>query len=259
MSSAVTSDDTAEPLLKVSRLGWSIKGLEILVDVGLEVRAGELISIIGPNGAGKTSLVNVISGITRPTSGEIRFSGADITRSSPQARARAGIGRTFQTSSVFPAHSVIENARVAAQAARGSTWNPILAPRPSDDASRIARAALHRVGLGGKLSSRAGDLSHGEKRKLEIALLLCGDATLLLLDEPTAGASSADIGPITDIIASLRDSGKTVLMVEHRMELVMSLSDRVAVMHEGRLLICDIPQTVMANDLVREAYLGVAW
>ncbi|HET8880522.1 MAG TPA: ABC transporter ATP-binding protein [Arthrobacter sp.] len=247
----------ALPALEVDGLGLQIGGARILQDVGFTIGAGEMIGVIGPNGAGKTTLFNLISGVLRPTAGSIMLNGREITAQPIHRRARAGLGRTFQTSNLFPRLSVLENVRLAAQAKLGGNLNILRFPASSDEATRIARGTLAEVGLSGQLSTAAGDLSHGEKRKVEIAVLLATDPAVVLLDEPMAGVASGDVPSLTAIIRSMhRDRGCTVLMVEHHMDVVLGLVDRVAVMHHGSLLALDNPDAVMANPTVQSAYLG---
>jgi branched-chain amino acid transport system ATP-binding protein len=247
----------APPLLATRNLGLDIGGATIVADVSLEVADGELLGIIGPNGAGKTSLFNLLSGLYRPTAGTIHLGGVDVTHQAPFLRTRRGIGRTFQVSSVFPLLTTFENARLAAQAALGGTlrlWRRAGGVREAVDR---ARAALARVGLDGKASATAGSLSHGDKRRLEIAMLLAADKPVLLLDEPMAGLSAEHVPAIVELIRSVHEQErKTVLMVEHHMEVVTGLAQRIAVMHHGALLACDTPAAVMANPTVQSAYLG---
>ncbi|WP_369125489.1 ABC transporter ATP-binding protein [Catenulispora pinisilvae] len=235
-------------MLTLSRLSWSVGGSAILSEVDLAVGAGEFVAVIGPNGAGKTSLFNLISGLTRATAGRIALDGADITTEAPHKRARRGIGRTFQSSSVFPTMTVAEHVALAKQVAaqrRGRT---------------SASDALERVRLAEKAEAHARDLSHGDKRKLELAMLLASGAErLLLLDEPMAGVASGDVPELVDVIRTLhRDEGRTVLMVEHHMEVLLGLADRVAVLHHGALLAIDTPERIMADARVQEAYVGDA-
>jgi branched-chain amino acid transport system ATP-binding protein len=245
------------PILATRNLGLDIGGAHIVVDVSLEVAEGELLGIIGPNGAGKTSLFNLISGLYRPTAGQIELAGKDITQQPTFLRTREGVGRTFQVSSVFPLLSVRENVRLAAEAALGGTlrvWRRAAGVKP---ALERARAALARVGLDGKSLVQAGALSHGDKRRLELAMLLAADRPVLLLDEPMAGVSAENVPELVELIGSVhREEGKTVLMVEHHMDVVVGLAQRIAVMHHGALLACDTPAAVMANETVQSAYLG---
>jgi branched-chain amino acid transport system ATP-binding protein len=214
--------------------------------------------VIGPNGAGKTTLFNVISGVIRPTEGAVRLDGRDVTLEPIHRRAAAGLGRTFQTSSLFPALSVLENVRLTAQAHAGHATSVFRTPRHSDAATATARAALAEVGLAQRADTVASGLAHGEKRKLEIAMLIAMDPKVILLDEPMAGVASGDVPAITEVIRGLHRGGRTVLMVEHHMEVVLGLVDRVAVMHHGELLAVDTPEAVMANPTVQSAYLGEA-
>jgi branched-chain amino acid transport system ATP-binding protein len=245
------------PILATRNLGLDIGGAKIVADVSLEVRAGEFVGIIGPNGAGKTTLFNLLSGLMRPTAGSVELGGRDITKLAPYRRTRAGLGRTFQVSSVFPLLSVHENVRLAAEADLGGAlrvWRPASSVR---EATERADDALTRVGLALRAAWPAGLLSHGDKRKLELAMLLAARPDVILLDEPMAGVSAEDVDELVELIRSVhRDEGKTVLMVEHRMEVVIGLAERIAVMHHGALLAFDEPGAVMANETVQTAYLG---
>jgi branched-chain amino acid transport system ATP-binding protein len=248
---------TSAPILATRNLGLDIGGAQIVVDVSLEVRAGEFIGIIGPNGAGKTTLFNLLSGLMRPTAGSVELHGRDVTAMPPFRRTRAGLGRTFQVSSVFPLLSVHENVRLAAEAEIGGSlriWRRAVSVR---EAVERADAAIARVGLAERALWPAGLLSHGDKRKLELAMLLAGKPDVILLDEPMAGVSAEDVDDLVELIRSVhREEGKTVLMVEHRMEVVIGLAEKIAVMHHGALLAFDEPDAVMANETVQTAYLG---
>jgi len=242
----------------VRDLTYGVGGVRILEDVNLGVAEGEFIGVIGPNGAGKTTLFNLLSGLVLPTRGQVLLGGRDVSRLTVHARARAGLGRTFQTSSVFPALSAVENVRLAAEAGAGARmWG-----RPAGRGGRLvehARSCLERVGLTGQEEAAAGSLSHGEKRKLELAILLAGRPRLLLLDEPMAGLGMEDVPEVTELIRGLHsEEGLTVLMVEHHIEVILGLADRIAVMHHGSLLACDTPDAVMADPAVQGAYLGEA-
>ena len=247
---------TDHAVLTLEHIGLRIGGARILQDVSLQVPAGEMLGVIGPNGAGKTTLFNVISGVVRPTEGTVRLDGRDVTHEPIHRRATAGLGRTFQTSSPFPALSVLENVRLTAQAHAGHATSVFRTPRRSDAATATARAALAEVGLADRADTVAAGLAHGEKRKLEIAMLIAMDPKVILLDEPMAGVGSGDVPAITEVIRGLHRGGRTVLMVEHHMEVVLGLVDRVAVMHHGELLAVDTPEAVMANPTVQSAYLG---
>ncbi len=247
------------PALAVHVLGLQIGGATILEGVDLAVAPGSMVGVIGPNGAGKTTLFNVISGVLRPTAGRVELGGADITGLSIPRRTRAGLGRTFQTSHLFPKLTVLENVRLAAQAARGGSYSLIRFPRRSDADTQLAVEKLTEVGLGHRLDAPAGDISHGDKRKLEIAVLLATDAEVLLLDEPMAGVASGDVPGLVEIIRRMhREKGRTVLMVEHHMEVLLGLVEKVAVMHFGKIIAFDTPAVVMADPVVQSAYLGTA-
>lgn len=247
---------TDQPVLAVEHLGLQIGGARIIDDVTLSVGQGEMLGVIGPNGAGKTTLFNLISGVLTPTEGTVHLEGRNVTVEPIHRRARAGLGRTFQTSSLFPALSALENVRLCAQVALGSAISVVRFPRLTDDATRVARERIDEVGLSHHANSQAGVLSHGDKRKLEIAMLLAAEPRVILLDEPMAGVGSADVPGLVEVIRQVHRSGRTVLMVEHHMDVVLGLVDRVAVMHHGQLLACDTPAAVMADRAVQSAYLG---
>jgi branched-chain amino acid transport system ATP-binding protein len=245
------------PILATRGLGLQIGGARIVEDVTLEAHRGELVAIIGPNGAGKTSLFNLISGLLEPTAGAVELGGEDVTSHSPSRRSRAGLGRTFQISSVFPRLTALENVRLAAEAGLGGTlrfWRRADTYRPALDR---AEWALERVGLAERAPWPAGALAHGDQRKLELAMVLVGEPKVILLDEPMAGVSAEDIDGLVQLIASVHhDESRTILLVEHRMEVVVGLAERIAVLHHGRLLAFDEPQAVMADETVQAAYLG---
>jgi len=247
----------ATPILATRNLGLDIGGARIVADVSLEVWEGELVGIIGPNGAGKTTLFNLLSGLMQPTTGAVEIDGIDVTDTPPFARTRAGLGRTFQISSVFPLLPVRENVRLAAESALGGTlklWRRAARFRP---ALERADWAIQRVGLSERAYWPAGALAHGDKRKLELAMVLAGESRIILLDEPMAGISHEDVDGLVELIRSVHaEEGKTVLLVEHRMEVVLGLAQRIAVMHHGALLAFDEPAAVMANETVQTAYLG---
>ena len=244
------------PILTTQNLGLDIGGATIVAGVSLEVSAGEFLGIIGPNGAGKTSLFNLLSGLLRPTSGTVTLAGHDVTNAAPSQRARAGLGRTFQLSSVFPRLSAFENVRLAAEASLGGSlrvWRRASRFRPAVDR---AHEALERVRLARHEKVPAASLSGGDKRKLEVAMLLASDPAVFLLDEPMAGVSAEDVPELFDVIGAVHRDGKTVLMVEHHIEVVTGLAERIAVMHHGALLACDTPANVMRDATVQQAYVG---
>ncbi|MET9222663.1 ABC transporter ATP-binding protein [Streptomyces sp. NPDC003300] len=244
------------PVLRLRDVGWSVGGATIVDEVSFEVREGEFLAFIGPNGAGKTSLFNLISGLVPASRGSIGLDGADITAESVPARARRGLGRTFQTSSLWPGMTVADHVRLAAQAAGGGSYR--IWRRAAGYARQVGQV-LERTGLGHRAEALSSALSHGEKRKLELAVLLVGEPRVMLLDEPMAGVSAEEVPALTALIRSLhRDEGRTVLMVEHHMDVLLGLADRLAVMHHGTLLALDTPQAVTADATVQLAYLGEA-
>jgi branched-chain amino acid transport system ATP-binding protein len=255
--SPITASAIGEPAaLDVDAVSWRVGAVPIVDRVTLRVAPGEFVALIGPNGAGKTTLFDLVSGLRRPTAGRIRLAGADTTRLPPYRRTRLGLGRTCQASAVFGSLSVADNVALAVQAHRGGSMR---AWRRRTDRTMAAAAAeiLDAVRLGSRARTVAGSLAHGEKRKLEIALLLAGEPRMLLLDEPMAGVSAEDVPALVEVIRELTaGTGRSVLMVEHHMDVVLDVADRLAVLHHGALLACDTPAAVMADTVVQEAYLG---
>lgn len=246
----------SDVILETQGLSIAFGGLVAVDGVSLQVRRGEFKSVIGPNGAGKTTLFNLISGVYRPTRGKVLFRGEDLTGRPPYVISRRGIGRSFQITNIFPHLTVLENVRLAAQS-RASVGARILThfSRYGRFVER-AEQVLARVHLSGKESQMAVTLPHGDKRKLEIAMLLATDPELLLLDEPTAGMSREEVPAILQVIAGIKATGKTIMMVEHKIDLVMSLSDSIAVLRNGALIADGPPAVVAADPAVQRAYLG---
>lgn len=247
-------DDLA---LRTENLGLTIGGARILEDINIEIPKGAIVGVIGPNGAGKTTLFNLVSGVHRPTTGRVELNGENITALPIHKRTQRGLGRTFQTSSLFPELDLVENVRLAAQARLGHALSILRFPYAGDDATEVAWDCLETVGLEDRGANFAGNLSHGDKRKLEIAVLLAGEADVVLLDEPMAGLGSADVPDVTEVIRMLNaEHGRTVLMVEHHLDVVFGLVDSVAVLHNGEVLAHESPEDVMSNAAVQRAYLG---
>lgn len=241
----------------VENVSLTIGGAKILNNISLTVFSNETLGIIGPNGAGKTSLFNLLSGIRQVSQGKIFLGERDISGLSIDERARAGIARTFQTSSIFPNLTLLENVRISAQASLGGSFNILRKASRYTDSLEMAHACLMQVGLNDRKSSLAGSLSHGDKRRLEIAIVLASSAHVILLDEPMAGMSVENIPELLEIIKSLsKVHNKTVLIVEHHMDVILGLADRIAVLNFGELLVCDTPTRVMENRTVQSAYLG---
>ena len=227
--------------------------------VSCAFRPGTLTAIVGPNGAGKTSYFNLISGQLPASSGSVRLFGEDITRLATATRTRRGIGRAFQLTNLFPRLSVLENVRLAVQARAGMGRNLVSAWASHVELVRHAEQYLERVSLADKRAAIAAALPHGDQRKLEVAILLALEPEVFMFDEPTAGMSVDEVPVILDLIHGIKASAdKTVLLVEHKMDVVRSLADRIVVLHQGRLVADGDPATVIASPIVQEAYLGVA-
>jgi branched-chain amino acid transport system ATP-binding protein len=214
-------------------------------------------SIIGPNGAGKTTFFNMISGQYRPTAGKVFFKGKDITPLSPAFRTKLGIGRSFQLTNVFLSLTVLENVRLAIQSQRDigfNFWKNYLRFSELEDR---AYEILKMVLLDSKWNVPASSLTHGEQRKLEIAILLALETEVLLLDEPTAGMALEEVPSILELLKEIKSrKDKTILLVEHKMDVLMALSDSIAVLHEGKLIANDTPEAIRKNKEVQEAYFG---
>jgi branched-chain amino acid transport system ATP-binding protein len=244
-------------VIEAHGVGWQVGGARILDNISISVGAGELLGIIGPNGAGKSSLVNILSGVRRPSTGSITLEGKDITRLGATARARRGLARSFQTSALFDGLSAGENVRLAIQASRPRGLSLARLASATASPERVGEL-LERVRMPGRAGLQAGGLSHGDRRKLELAMALASEPTVLLLDEPMAGVSAEDVDGLTAIIGEVRDAGVAVLMVEHHMHVVLGLADRVAVLHHGQLLASGSAGEVTADAQVQQAYLGEA-
>lgn len=232
-------------------------GLRAVDGVDIAIRAGAFHSIIGPNGAGKTTLFNLLSGTLKPTAGRVLLRGQDITGVPLHRMARLGLGRSFQITNVFPNLTVLENVRLAAQALGAHTFNFWRSADTLTEHVDKALTAIRRVGLQGKEGALAAALPHGDKRKLELAIILAADPQVLLLDEPTAGMASEQVPQFLDLIHSIRAEGqKTIVLVEHNMNIVLNVSEQITVMHQGRLLAEGTPADIRQNPAVRKAYLG---
>jgi branched-chain amino acid transport system ATP-binding protein len=246
-----------EPILETRELTIAFDGHVAVNSISLKVPPRHFLSIIGPNGAGKTTLFNLLSGELQPTHGSILFKGEDITRLSPPLRTRRGMGRSFQITNVFPNLTVLENVRLAVQSCAGVRFNFFSSLSRFKQFEEEAHRLLQTVLLDGKYNSLAQHLAHGEKRKLEIAMLLALKSELLLLDEPTAGISIEEVPTILDVLRRIKEQGdKTILLIEHKMDMVLDLSDSITVLFNGKFLANGSPQDIMNNELVQSAYLG---
>ena len=245
------------PIIETNDLTILFGGHVAVDHINLQIFPYTFKSIIGPNGAGKTAFFNMISGQYLPTKGKVFFKGKDITHLSPAIRTKLGIGRSFQLTNVFPSLTVLENVRLAVQSQRNigfNFWKNYL--RFSEFEDR-AYELLEMVLLNTKWSVFASSLTHGEQRKLEIAILLALETEVLLLDEPTAGMALEEVPSILEILKQIKNRrDKTILLVEHKMDVLMALSDSIAVLHEGKLIADDTPEAISKNREVQEAYFG---
>lgn len=242
------------PLLAVENIGRRFGGFVALEGITASFQPGRVTSIIGPNGAGKSTFFNILSGVLSPSSGSLRFKGKDLAGFPQHKFVHLGIARSYQITNIFPDLSVHENVRVAAQAQRSryNIW------RNRDDFAELrdrADAALASVGLGGKRGETAKFLAHGQQRALEIAIALVSDPEVLLLDEPTAGMGPEETKDMVALLEQLA-SRRTVLLVEHKMKMILGLSDRILVLHHGRLIADGRPTDIQSDPEVRRVYLG---
>ncbi|MEP9377453.1 ABC transporter ATP-binding protein [Aquabacter sp. CN5-332] len=243
------------PLLELRGLRKSYGALVVTDGVDLDVAPGEIHALIGPNGAGKTTLISLVAGEVMADAGRILLKGADVTRLGVHRRAKAGLARSFQITSVLPTFSAQENVVLALQGAGGPSFRLLPAPRSERGRAEEARALLRRVGLDAKAAHPAAALSHGEKRALELAMALAGRPRLLLLDEPMAGTGPEEARAMVSLIAAAREACG-ILLVEHDMDAVFQLADRVSVLVAGRIIASGAPAAVRADPAVRAAYLG---
>jgi branched-chain amino acid transport system ATP-binding protein len=246
-----------DALLRIEGLTKRFGGVLATDAVMLEVPAGELHAVIGPNGAGKTTLIGQLSGELKADAGVIRFNGRDITALPVHRRSALGLARTFQITSLFPDFTALDNVALAVQAHRGHSfrfWRPA---RQEPDLRAPARAALDRVGLGARADIVVSRLSHGEQRQLEIAVALATSPRLLLLDEPMAGMGPDESARMVGTLLALKRD-ITIVLIEHDMEAVFALADRISVLVYGRVIASGLPAAIRADEAVRKAYLGSA-
>ena len=241
--------------LSLANVSKTFGGLRAVDDVSLQVMAGERRALIGPNGAGKTTLFSLISGEVPPTAGRIVLFGRDVTRLPPHRRAALGLARTYQITNLFPRLTVLENCLLAGQALTPIKFHLHRPLHRYPALFERAQTVLEAVGLAGKAGETVRHLSHGEQRQLEIALALAGRPKLLLLDEPTAGLSPAESNLITGLLKRL-DAAITILVIEHDMDVAFELSDRITVLHYGKVIADGLATDVRADALVQKIYLG---
>jgi len=244
-------------LLETRGLGRAFGALHAVADVALSVQPGELRAIIGPNGAGKTTLFHLISGLLPPTSGRVVFRGEDVTALGAPARCRRGLSRTFQITSIFPELSVLENVRMAVQLKSGGNFRLLGGRALLDESERRAHESLAFLGLDARANEPASTLPHGDQRLLEIAMAVAQEPQLLLLDEPTQGLSPEDTAATVAVIRQIaRARQLTILLVEHDMDVVFDLAERITVLHFGRVIADGAPAEIRTNAEVQQAYLG---
>jgi len=249
------------PLLEVRGLTKHFGGLNAVEELNFDIHQGELLSIIGPNGAGKTTLFNLLTGFYRPTSGKINFDGIDITGHRPYRITRTGIARTFQMTSIFQQRTVLENVMVGrALHSRIGVWGSVLKTpatvRKEREAREKARETLSFVGLADKEAQMASGLTEEAQKRLSIGMALATEPKLLLLDEPTGGVNMEEISGLIDLVGKIRQAGITICLIEHKMRMVMSISDRIVVLSYGKNIAGGTPKEVACNEEVISAYLG---
>jgi branched-chain amino acid transport system ATP-binding protein len=244
------------PILNVDAIGVRFGDFQALTEMSIAVAHCTIHALIGPNGAGKTTLFNAVTGVRPPNTGTITFSGRVITRASTYTRVHAGMARSFQVTNIYPALTVFENIRLAVQARhRRESWVFWRSTGVRRELSEETEATLATIGIVDRAGTRAGDLSHGAQRSLEIGMALAAKPSLICLDEPLAGMSIDDVHRTKELILGLRDR-MAVLLIEHNMSVVLSISDRVTVMAQGKLIAEDTPDRIRTNEAVRTAYLG---
>jgi branched-chain amino acid transport system ATP-binding protein len=244
-------------ILEVRGIVKSFGGLRALQDVNLSVAKGEIRAVIGPNGAGKSTLFNVMTGLLAPDTGNVVFDGEPITGLPPHRIIRKGIGRSFQITNIFPRMSVFENVQVALFSHHGTSRNPLSLARKFTEVGEEVLAILEQVGLAEKYDMSASVLSHGDQKRLEIAISLASRPKLLLLDEPTAGMSRFESRETVALLQKIsREQGLTLVFTEHDMDIVFAISEKIMVLQQGAVIADGTPAEIKANPEVRKAYLG---
>jgi branched-chain amino acid transport system ATP-binding protein len=244
-----------EILLRAQEITRRWGGLIAVDGVSIELERGSVHAVIGTNGAGKSTLINILSGEIPPSSGRVELLGQDVTSWSQPRRARAGLGRSYQRNTIYPSFTVFENCRLAAQARHQKPWSLLSAARDCPISTEAGREAASQAGLDDLLEREAALLSHGQKRQLEIAMCLATRPQVLLLDEPLAGMGAEETDRMLSLLAQLRD-GHAILLVEHDMDAVFRIADRITVMVNGAVIASDTPEAVRASPEVQSAYLG---
>lgn len=250
----------SDVILETHDLRREFGALVAVDDVSVQIEQGSLHSIIGPNGAGKTTFFNLVSGTLPATSGTVSYKGEDITHLPNYRTIHRGIGRSFQITNIFPNLTVLENVRLAAQAMGRDNFRLFRSHGRFTDYIARAMEVLEEVGLSAKATTLGGTLPHGDQRKLELGMILAPDPEVLMLDEPTAGMAAEQVPELIDLIQEIQAAGdKTVILVEHNMNVVMRASDRITVMHQGAKLAEGTPAEIAADEQVQTAYLGALY
>lgn len=246
----------AEPLIRTENLSISFGAHKATNNVSLSFEKGLFTTILGPNGAGKTTLFNLISGLLKPTGGKLYFKGTDITSLSPIQRIKLGMARSFQLTNVFPSLTTYENVRLAVQSHQEVGYKMFTNYKRFSQLNERTEKILKQVLLYDKKNYKASELSHGEQRKLELGMVLALEPEALLLDEPTAGMALEEVPTMLDILQETKKNGTTIILIEHKMDMVKKLSDRIAVIVNGTVLTEGLPDEVANNPDVLAAYLG---
>jgi branched-chain amino acid transport system ATP-binding protein len=255
VSVAAQTTGSAEPILRLRGVGRRFGGLQAVQDVDLDVRPGERRAVLGPNGAGKTTLFNVIAGEFPPTAGRIELFGTDVTYFPARTRVGLGLTRTYQTSRLFLGLPVEDNLYLAVVGVQGGHYRPVLRRRRDGELRVKAHEVAERVGLAGHLRTIVRNLSHGEQRQLEVGMALAGEPKLMMLDEPAAGLSRAERTALTQMLLEL-SRGVTLILIEHDMDVALTVAEYVTMMHDGRVIVEGTPDEIRANQLVHDLYLG---
>jgi branched-chain amino acid transport system ATP-binding protein len=255
VTAATAQPQSAEPIVRLRGIGRRFGGVHAVRDVDLDVHPGERRALLGPNGAGKTTLFNVISGEFPPTGGRVELFGRDVTTMPARRRAKLGLTRTFQTSRLFLGLTVEDNLYLAALGARGGHLRPVRLPGRDGPLRERARELAERVGLREQLETVVGSLSHGEQRQLEVGMARAGDPKIMMLDEPAAGLSRGERVLLTDLLLAL-DRDVTLILIEHDMDVALTVAEQVTMMHDGRVIVEGTPAEIRANQLVHDLYLG---
>jgi branched-chain amino acid transport system ATP-binding protein len=245
---------STEPILRLRGIGRRFGGVQAVLDLDLEVTRGERRAILGPNGAGKTTLFNLVAGDFKPTTGHIELLGYDVTNWPARRRPMLGLARTYQKSRLFLGLSVEDNLYLALVGMKGGRLRPFRTPRDAAFRAR-ARAAAERVWLGDQLSSLVGSLSHGEQRQLEVGMASVTEPKLMMLDEPASGLSRGEREKLTELLIGL-DPDVTLILIEHDMDVALTVAQRVTMMHDGRKVVEGTPAEIRANQMVHDIYLG---